>query len=362
MRVILRTKVEKSGSKSLFLDIHTDSRRYKEYLGLVLKPPTSPKIRDDNKRLKEKAEAIRVNREKQLIEEGYSLKSSIKNNVDFVAYYQKFVDDYKHSDLRIVKYSLHWFKEYLSTQNKKSIKANHLDEKICKGYLDHMQKGLNGETPYNYFTKFKRVIKQAIKEELIYKNPTDGIKVIRDEGLKKDVLSYAEIAQLAKAHCPNQEVKRAFLFSLYTGLRWCDVKELTFKNIDFANNNFKYTQAKTKTKSKKATNTIGLSPMLLKLIGEPQKPNDKIFNLPSHTGALKTLDKWVENAEITKNITWHCARHSFAVNQLSEQKTDIKTVADLMGHSGLKYVERYSRSINEKKAQAINAQPEVEFE
>ena len=166
---------------------------------------------------------------------------------------------------------------------------------------------------------------------------------------------------MAKTKCSNQEVKRAFLFSLFTGLRWCDVKELTFVNVDFANNSFKYIQAKTKHSSKNASNTIELSPMLIKLIGEPQQPADNIFNLPSHTGALKSLKSWVKNAEIKKNITWHCSRHSFAVNQLSELKTDIKTVASLLGQSGLKYVERYTRAIDEKKAKAVNSQPEVEF-
>lgn len=361
MGVKLRANVKKNGVKSLYLDIISNGNRHKEYLGISLKPARTQEEREHNKENKKLAESIRAKRELELQARDYEYSPTFKKKVEFIAYYTKYLENYKHSDKRIVKYSLHWFIEYMETLNIKEIKAKQLDEKLCKGYYDYLQKNLNGETPYNYFNKFKQVIRQAIKDDLMLKNPTDGVKAVRDEGIKKEILSFEEIATLAKANSPNQEVKRAFLFSLFTGLRWCDVKELTFANIDFANNKLKYTQAKTKRKSKNASNIINLSPMLYKLIGEPQQPNDKIFNLPSHTGALKTLDKWVKNANIQKNITWHCARHSFAVNQLSEIKTDIKTVASLLGHSSLKYVERYSRAIDEKKAQAINNQPDVEL-
>jgi len=361
MGVKLRANTKSNGVKSLYLDISYNGKRYKEYLGINLKPARTPGEREQNKEKRRLAESVRAKKELELQAKEYDYTPTFKKNIDFIAYFTKYVADYKHTDIRIVKYSLKWFTSYLNTLNIKTIKPKQLDEKLCKGFYDYLQDNLNGETPYNYFNKFKQVVKQAINDELLFKNPTDGIKTTRDEGLKKEILSFNEIAQLARTSSPNQEVKRAFLFSLYTGLRWCDVKELTFANVDFANLKLRYTQAKTKKKSKNATNTIDLSPMLLKIIGEPQQPTDRIFNLPSHTGALKVLKTWVKGAGITKNITWHCARHSFAVNQLSVLKTDIKTVADLMGHSSLKYVERYSRAIDEKKAQAINSQPEVEY-
>ncbi len=362
MGVTLRVNKKESGVQSLYLDITANGKRYKEYLGISLKPARTPEARAHNKEKRQLAESIRAKRELELQARDYEITPRFKKNVDFIEYYANFLAEYSHKDIRVVKYSYTWFVKYLKKQKRTTLKPNELDEKLCKGFYDYLQKNLNGETPYNYYTKFKRVVAQAINDELMFKNPTANVKIVRDEGLKKEILSYDEIGILAKAHCPNNEVKRAFLFSLYTGLRWCDVAELTFSNLDIANQKLRYTQAKTRATSKNATNTIDLSPMLLKLIGNTlQEPKAKIFNLPSHTGALKILKAWVANAGITKNITWHCARHSFAVNQLSEQKTDIKTVADLLGHAGLKYVERYSRVIDEKKAQAIQNQPEVEF-
>jgi len=224
-----------------------------------------------------------------------------------------------------------------------------------------MQSNLKGETPYNYFTKFKRVVRKAMDDGLIHGDPVKGIKVIRDEGLKKEILTIEEIKLLAAAECGNSEIKRAFLFSLYSGLRWCDVSKLTYSNIDYSALKLKFAQSKTLLSSTSSTLTMDLSPTLLKLVGKKKKPDELIFTLPSHAGSLKTLQHWVNRAGITKKISWHCARHSFAVNLLGEYKTDIKTVASLLGHSGLKHTEKYTRAVDELKHKAINALPEIEI-
>jgi site-specific recombinase XerD len=120
-------------------------------------------------------------------------------------------------------------------------------------------------------------------------------------------------------------------------------------------------QAKTKHNSKNSIVTIDLNNTALKLIGEKQTPEQKIFTLPSHTGALKILKNWKNKAGIDKHITWHCSRHSFAVNLLGEVKTDIKTLASLLGHSGLKHTEKYTRAVDSLKNKAVNGLPEIDL-
>ena len=73
----------------------------------------------------------------------------------------------------------------------------------------------------------------------------------------------------------------------------------------------------------------------------------------------KAVKRWVKRAGIEKHITWHCARHSFAVNILNEG-ANIKTVASLLGHSGLKHTEKYTRAIDSLKEAAINSLPTLE--
>ena len=73
---------------------------------------------------------------------------------------------------------------------------------------------------------------------------------------------------------------------------------------------------------------------------------------------LKALRHWVKTTGIDKHITWHCARHSFAVNILNNG-TNIKTVASLLGHSGLSQTEKYTRAVDSLKEAAINSLPEL---
>lgn len=146
---------------------------------------------------------------------------------------------------------------------------------------------------------------------------------IDSEQLKKDILSMDEIKQLALTHYPNEnpDIRRAFLFCLYAGLRFCDVKDLTFAQVDFSNRLLCFNQAKTAGHSSTSWVNMPLSDTHLKLMGEP------------------------ENGD---NITWHCARHSFAVNLLNNG-ANIKTVASLPGHAGVKHTEKYTRAVDSLK-------------
>ena len=75
---------------------------------------------------------------------------------------------------------------------------------------------------------------------------------------------------------------------------------------------------------------------------------------------VKAVGHWVKRAGIDKHITWHCARHSFAVNILNNG-ANIKTVASLLGHSCLKHTEKYTRAVDSLKEAAINSLSEIEY-
>ena len=63
-------------------------------------------------------------------------------------------------------------------------------------------------------------------------------------------------------------------------------------------------------------------------------------------------------AGITKPITFHCARHTFAVLQLT-LGTEIYTLSKLLGHSELKTTQVYAKIIDEKKREAVNKIPNI---
>ena len=63
-------------------------------------------------------------------------------------------------------------------------------------------------------------------------------------------------------------------------------------------------------------------------------------------------------AGITKVVTFHCSRHTFAVLQLANG-TDIFTVSKLLGHKDLKTTQIYAKLMDEKKKEAMNKIPDI---
>jgi site-specific recombinase XerD len=234
---------------------------------------------------------------------------------------------------------------------------------MMASFVVYLESKSKGEGARGYFQRFKKVIKHAVENNIIAKNPCTGIVCkIDDQILRKNVLSIEELNKLVSTTYKGQnpEIRRGFIFSLYTGVRYCDIVELKYANIDYSNKILSFEQSKTKGTSLNSGVVIPLNSSLLSLIGEKQDKDNYIFQLPSHTMCLKALKRWTARAGIDKHITWHCARHSFAVNILNNG-ANIKTVASLLGHSGLKHTEKYTRAIDKLKEDAINSLPQLYF-
>ena len=76
----------------------------------------------------------------------------------------------------------------------------------------------------------------------------------------------------------------------------------------------------------------------------------------NHWPTVLCTRHWVARAGIEKHITWHCARHSCGTNLLSNG-ANIKTVASILGHSGLSHTEKYTRAVDSLKQAAIDSMP-----
>ena len=346
--------------------------RRKENLNLYLVAnPRTPLERQQNKETLELAKKIRFEKGQQLLEsvEGYRLKKD--RDINFLDYFQSYIDSYTKKDINMIKIALSRFKDFLKETpeyNKfmKRIKPEQITRDMVEAYTEYLQTRSKGEGARSLYARFKKVIKYAVEHDVMAKNPCTGIVIkVDDQQLKKDVLSTDEIQTLIATHYKqeNPNIRRAFIFCLYCGLRFCDVKDLTFKNVDYSNKLLKFEQNKTKGHSANSGVVIPLNDGLLKLIGEPTDNDSRdkvIFPLPTYEACLKAVGRWVKRAGIEKHISWHCARHSFAVNILNNG-ANIKTVASLLGHSGLKHTEKYTRAIDSLKQEAINSLPELKI-
>jgi site-specific recombinase XerD len=271
----------------------------------------------------------------------------------------------------MLKIALQRFKDFLRDTPEYSkfseiIKTEQLNKDMMIAFTEYLQSRSRGEGAKSLYQRFKKVINHAIEHEVMTKNPCKGVTIRIDEQiLRKDVLSMEEMKKLIATNDPkqNQNIRRAFIFCLYSGLRYCDVKDLTFSNVDYSNKLLKFEQNKTKGRSANSGVVIPLNDGLLRLLGEPtaeQNKNSLIFPMPSYEMCLKSIRRWVAKAGIDKHITWHCARHSFAMNILNNG-ANVKVVATLLGHSDLKHVEKYTRAIDKHKEDAINSLPTLEI-
>lgn len=365
--VILREKELSKGNISLYLDIYRDGIRTYEFLKLYINSKArTPIEREANRETLILAEKIRTQRESELNHLTFGQVAPTVKKINFLDYYQAYVDSYTKADIRMIKASFERFKDFLNEsypQFKTNIKPDQITKDMIIKFVEYLESKSTGEGALTFYKRFKKVIKYAVEHNIITKNPCTGVVCKVDENaLTKDILSVNEMQKLIETRYPEQnpETRRAFIFTLYTGIRFCDIIELKYSNVDYSNKILRFNQAKTKGKSSTSWVNIPLNDALISLIGKKPKTDQNIFNLPSQSMCLRSLKHWVKKAGIDKHITWHGGRHSFAVNILNNG-ANIKTVASLLGHSGLKHTEKYTRAVDSLKEQAINSLPTFEI-
>ncbi len=360
-KVRLRGKRLSGDKISLYLDYYQGyskndkgeikTQRKIEYLKIYLTDnPRTQSGRQANKQSIELANSIRNKREIDLQHNAEGFISPYKKKINFFDYCQNYINSYTKKDIRMVKGAVNHFQDCIQENY---ITANLIDKRIITKYKEYLINKFNGETPNSYFARFKKILSAATEEGLFNKNPAEKITCPVPDGVAKDILMPNEIIKFAKAECGNPEVKRAFLFSLNTGLRFVDIIDLRYKHI----------QGDLIIKRQQKTGkqvTIDLNHTAMKLMGKSSDRENLVFDLPSFASCLKTLKLWSRKAGINKNLTWHSARHSFATILLIN-KTDIKTVSGLLGHSRLEHTQKYTHIVNELKRKAVNSLPELDL-
>lgn len=347
MAVKLYWRSLSNGRKSAYIVVHINGERYKKSLNIVIEKGDFVR---EKKSLAEKARAMY---QLKIESEEYDHIPSFYKNVDFIAYFQKFLDNYKKKNSRRVRYSLEKFKLFIG---KDKIPFSAINNKVCEDFAYFLKNnaGLSGGTPYDYWKQFKKVLRQAEQEKIIKSNPANDIVFTRaeqkDSQLTKSILTADELKLMLNTECGNETLKRAFLFSCYTGLGVAEIRKLTWKKIT----NGRLIVNREKTDSQLVND---LHPFALKMAGE--KGTGIVFaDLPSDKAISKCLKNWVKRAGIDKNISYYCARHTFAV-LLLKAGVNLKTVADCLGHSSTRHTLKYLNHVDELKEKAINSLPNI---
>ena len=208
-------------------------------------------------------------------------------------------------------------------------------------------------TKHLYFSKLHTVVRYAVRKKYISKDPFDELdsndkKTLRSDSAPREYLTVDELAKLSAARWPNDILKNAFFFSCYTGLRWSDIIKLRWSDITSDGDIMSVRIQMTKTKD---YITVPLNDKAKQFLPTIADDGQRLFPVPK--GDRASIKKAIRRAGITKNISFHSARHTFAVSLITAG-VDLYTVSKLLGHHDISTTQIYSDVINLKKIDAVN--------
>ena len=374
MKVHIRQrKQSKAGSISLFLEIYKGTTttpegkvknlRDYEYLNLYLiDKPKTPIEKQGNKDTLQLAESIRAKRELEIKNGLYGFANEFKQSTNFIDYFTDLMEKRKESDGNYGNWNsaLKHLIKFAGTK----VLFREIDQTFCENFRDYLKntattksgQPLSSSSVLSYFNKFRACLKEAVRKKIILSNPANDVhnpKVIEN---KRAYLTIDELKAIVKAECRYDVLKRAFLFSCLTGLRWSDVNNLKWSELQNTNEGWRITFNQQKTKG---LQYLDISEQARGYLGEQGNPNERVFTGLKYSSYMNVeLTKWMMRAGITKDITFHCARHTFAVLQLT-LGTEIYTLSKLLGHSELKTTQIYAKIVDEKKREAVNKIPDI---
>ncbi len=219
---------------------------------------------------------------------------------------------------------------------------------------------ISQNTAATYFSIFKAGLKQAFINGYLTTDISAKIKGIQEQESRREHLTADELNTLAATPCDRPILKRAALFSALTGLRHCDIQKLKWKEVQLDGDKILLNFMQQKTKG---VEYMPISEQAYQLCGEPRNPEQLVFeDLPNPSWISKPLERWIKSAGITRRITFHCFRHTYATLQLTNG-TDIYTVSKMLGHTNVKTTQVYAKVVDEKKQKAaetikLNINPE----
>lgn len=305
---------------------------------------TKPINRIQEEYNKEAYRQVEIQKAKMLLDWqsfGINLLTKRKYPPNFLEFYKDYVSQNQQPGNKHLYGSYRHFCAFVNTP---FISPVDITEDLAKRFRKYLLDRFNGETPANYFSRFKQVLKTATRQGYFRLNPCECVSAKANRNkVRKSHLEAEDYIRLLKTPCLNEEVRDAFIFCCYTGLRWCDVEVLNWKHVQNPNL-IVIVQVKTLVE-----NMITLHPIAQGILNKRKaritgsSPNGCIFNLPTANGANKILDRWCHYAGIKQHITWHSARLSFSI-LLQDANTDVATVSMLLGHTSTKHVsETYRR-------------------
>lgn len=358
--ITLRQRLMPSGRTRLYLDIIRNGIRRNEALGLFLEPELTRADKQKNRETMRIAEEICAKKILDARNSRYGLDNT-DDDVLFCEYFEATATSATRSDNTIQNWRLclwhirnydpHADKLMLSDIT--SAWANGFARYLAELKSRRTKQKLMPSTIKLLLSALSACLNAAVRDHIISR---DDVPVIRDapkavSSRERAYLTIDELRTMIDFACKakHQAVKDAFVFSCLTGLRWVDIHKLQWSDVTEQSGFTRIVFRQQKTSQQEY---LDITEQAAEILERQPRKSELVFSLPAISNVNYAINRWVHLAGIDKHITFHCARHTFAVMML-DLGTDIYTVSKLLGHTDVKTTQIYAKVLDKNKQAAV---------
>lgn len=221
------------------------------------------------------------------------------------------------------------------------------------------ERNCDHNTSIKYLSNFKKIVHICIKNGWLDRDPFVGFKMAKRE-VERPFLVQEELDKIINKQflMPRMsQVRDIFIFCCYTGLAYADVEKLTREEITTGIDGEKWIwTSRQKTDS---TTRVPLLPPALEILDrhkdDPQCVNKgRILPVLSNQKMNSYLKEIADACGITKKMTFHTARHTFATTVTLSNGVPIETVSKMLGHRNMKTTQHYAKILDLKVSEDMN--------
>lgn len=255
-----------------------------------------------------------------------------------------------------------YLKEFIALQFKKEdIYLSELDYQFLSKFeyflrkyqpTDH-HKGMENNGVMKHLERFRKMVRLGVKLGWMKKNPFEMFK-LKMQKVDRGYLTQEELFSVEQKDFEVQRIQYAkdlFVFSCYTGMAYIDVMQLTPQNTVMGmdgNYWIKTTREKTDT-----TVSVPILPKAAAIIekykGSPRAiAKGTLFPVISNQKLNSYLKEVADLCGISRHLTFHLARHTFATSVTLSNGVPMETVSKMLGHTTLRTTQIYAKVIERK--------------